>query len=39
MNESTKGEPWGKSNLIMYTIIGNDKESIQPAEHKEGMGT
>lgn len=31
------GDPWRKSNLIIYTIIGNEKESIRFTENREGI--
>lgn len=30
-----KGKPWRKSDLIIYKIIGNEKESIRSTENKE----
>ena len=29
--------PWRKSNLIIYTITGNEKESIPFTENREGI--
>ena len=31
------GDPWRKSNLIIYTIIGNEKERIRFTENREGI--